>query len=509
MSDDDQMKRLFDGLEFNNEPAMTSMASDDVRRGRRRLRNRRLTTWASGVAGAAVLATGAAVAMPGGGQAPTEGQNVASGGEPSGPPSAESSPTPDETSTAEPESGATSDRDPDMPYPETRQRLLDVAAEHFDAGGIHLPDSSTNTQSANSSSGVSAGTKLGWTVPDEPGLGMVQVAVTTPGFVDGDHALGNFAANIGCEIGSPACTEQELPGTGDTAFVSDGSTSQHQQFSIVHERADGSLVGVAVHDLFGNNSTTPVPSVDVALDEAAAFVADPDLRVRPDEAAQVPGPGGPTPNESDPAAPNDADFSSTENVPAPQSDDMSPSEAETVLGECVASAPDWADFQADFGVRADADAEPATSVGWVLAHDEGDRLACAVNSDGKVTGGVRFGDTQAKDMPHLTAPIVSKDPGFGMYTSDIARVTVQESGGPEQDAIMRDGYWFLPVDDNDTNAVALRGYDAEGDVVYDSTTDAPAQDACFTNPDGTEIVRSGPVSNPSLDDCLPTHAWDH
>lgn len=51
-----------------------------------------------------------------------------------------------------------------------------------------------------------------------------------------------------------------------------------------------------------------------------------------------------------------------------------------------------------------------------------------------------------------------------------------------------------------------RGYDADGRLVYDSTTDGPSDEDCYSDPTGTEIVgnRAG-HSDPS--ECVTTHRW--
>lgn len=500
MTGDEQIRHMIERVDFPGEPAMTAMAADDVRRGQRRLRGRRMATWASGVAGVAVLATGVAVALPGGGEAPGQDPGVAAGGgaddEAAGPP------TPTEAPAGHMK----------LPFASTRQLLLDTAVEHLDPERTHLPDSATGFSGGGGGGGMNVGTKLGWTVPGESGQGMIKVAVTTPGYASSEeHARTNFAVNLGCETGSSSCTEQAIPGSAETALVAEADPDADRVLSVVYERVDGSLVGIGVYDLFGNNTTQPVSSVDVGLDQAFAFVTDPDLQVDADEVEEgmgelsARGPEG----EGELPVGEAPDYSDTEELPAPPAEEMNAAEAEAVVRECVDGAHDWSGFSPTFGIRLDADAEESTPTGWVIAHEGDSRLVCGVDSSGQSTGGARFGDSAAKDVPYMFAPVETKDPGFGLYTSDIARVTVQASGGPEQDAVMRDGYWFLPVEDADHVTLALRGYDAEGDLVYDSATDGPDFSGCFTDPEGTEVVYEGDVTDPALDDCAPTYAWEH
>lgn len=279
---DDDIKRMFERLDLGPEPPM-AMIDDDLHRGHRRLRTRRLAGWTAGAAGTAVLATGVAVALPGG---PGPEQELGyAGGVPADASTSAPVPTPTPTGTATP-SSPPDDRD-EIPSPNTRQLLLDTAAEHFDPDRSHLPDETSNGGTGGAGDGLRVSTKLDWVVPGEDGLGMVEVAVTTPDYVSEEFALEDFATHLGCELGTPACAERAIPGTDETAWVSEGSDADHV-LTVMHERADGSLVGVRVSTLFGNNSLVPVSSVDIDLDQAFDFVTDPDLEVDPQEAKYEP-----------------------------------------------------------------------------------------------------------------------------------------------------------------------------------------------------------------------------
>lgn len=172
-------------------------------------------------------------------------------------------------------------------FDKTRQLLLDTAVEHFDPDRQHLPNQSTNGQSGGYP--VSrAGTKLDWTNPGEQGLGMVQVAVTGPDYGASDeYAVADFASRFGCDIEADTCSEQTIPGTDQTVVVAEPHAADETLLlGVVYERADGSFVGVAVHDLFGNNSQVAVSDVDIDLEQAIAFVTDPDLKLDLAEAAE-------------------------------------------------------------------------------------------------------------------------------------------------------------------------------------------------------------------------------
>jgi hypothetical protein len=101
--------------------------------------------------------------------------------------------------------------------------------------------------------------------------------------------------------------------------------------------------------------------------------------------------------------------------------------------------------------------------------------------------------------------VSTEDASFGRYTSEVDRVTVQYSGGPQQEAVMKNGYWFLPRDESGDPA-AYRAYDDSGELIYDSTTIDP--DACYADPEGKEVVYYGTDEDPDLEDCIPMLEWD-
>lgn len=272
--DDDLLASQFSRLDFADEPSMRTTAHDDARRGRRHLVRRRVIAAVAGGSGIAVIAAATAVLLPGGqlgvgdlgrdttvlAPPPPPAEDVASAGD-------------------------------GYEYPLTRTTLLEAAQEHLDPDGEHLPTSLAevqNVQSGGLAGGAvrSVGTKLDWTVPGESGLGLVQVEITTPGYADAeDYALEGFTAAFGCDLETDACAEQLLPDTDLRVWVAEDTADV--DLGVILERADGSLVGLAAHDLFWNNSTVPVSEVAITLDQAFAFVADPDLVVDTEELAST------------------------------------------------------------------------------------------------------------------------------------------------------------------------------------------------------------------------------
>ncbi|WP_129670185.1 hypothetical protein [Phytoactinopolyspora endophytica] len=514
MTNDDQMRRLFRDVKFPDEPAMTSMATDDLRRGQRHLRRRRVASWTTGVAGVAALATGAALAFPGD-DTPGSGTDLDVAGESDQSSVQGDNVEPDtETTTgtetrteteAEDEAEAREVEEQRSQFDDTTQLLLDTAAEHIDPERTYLPQETTNTGSGSGEHGVRVSSKLGWTVPGESGMGMVQVAVTTPGYVDGEYAREDVAMLIGCET-LDACEQQTIPETGETVLVAEEDPDRDLAFGVMYERADGSLTAIGVYDLFGNNSTEPVSEMDISLEQAFAFVTDPDLQIDPEVAEQA---AAEIEEERSRAEQEqqDLDLSSTEQIPAPDAENMTEAEMSPALAECVEGVPDWDVYTPLLGVHADVETEqPYTPVSWIVAENGDSKLLCELDSSGRFASAGIFGSAEAKDTPYLTGPVERKSSGFGLYTSDVDRVTVQTSGGPEQDAIMRDGYWFLPLEENNTG-MALRAYDTDGEPIYDSSEVDP--DTCYTDPEGEEVLRLGVSDDPDPEDCLRMLEWDH
>ncbi|TDC52246.1 hypothetical protein E1212_09310 [Jiangella ureilytica] len=285
MIEDDELRRQFDRVGFAGEPPMGSTATDDLVRGRRHLRRRRIATLGGGALGVAAAGVGVALLLPGFGPAASSDLDVAGAGPAPVEVTDETAPATHETGvpSQEPSQEPTVDDEYQLGFPLTRQLLLDTAVEHLDPAHEHLPAESTGLTGG----GTNVGTKLEWLVDGDDGMGLVQVAVTGPGYADEyEFARQDFAANIGCEIDTDRCIEQPIPGTDETALVGAANPDTHLLFSIVYERADGSFVGIAVSDLFGNNSLIPLAEMDVSLEQGFAFVTDPDLALAPGESAE-------------------------------------------------------------------------------------------------------------------------------------------------------------------------------------------------------------------------------
>ncbi len=277
MNEDEQLRERFRGMGFADEPPMTSTAAGDLARGRRHLRRRRTATLGGGTLGVAAAGLGVALLMPGFGPAATSELDAAGSGD--GPAPVE---TPAETATSTPTQAQEPPTDDEFGYGLTRQLLLDTAVEHLDPAHEHLPAETTNRQGGGSGNLVEVGTKLGWTIPGEDGEGMVQVAISEAGYASLEYAFEGFGGTFGCVLRDD-CTEQAGP--DGTVYIAEPDVESGLALGVVYERADGSLVGIGVSALFGNNSVTPVSKVDITVKQAIAFVTDPDLQVDPAEAA--------------------------------------------------------------------------------------------------------------------------------------------------------------------------------------------------------------------------------
>jgi hypothetical protein len=480
--DDDQLRRMFAAVDFAGEPPENELA-DDIRRARRGHRRRRVGTWSSATAGVAALSAGVAFAVP----------NLVADGED------EIAATGERSVADSADCGDSAAADDHLGFSSTRKCLLEIAAKHFDPERAHLPEASENFGGGGDESGWLVSTKLDWQVPGESGLGMLQVVVTTPGFAEGEYAEYDVAWRIGCED-IEECSYQTVASTGDEVLVAEADAERNLVFGVMYQRPDGSFTGVGVYDLFGNNSLEPVSSVDITLEQAIAFVTDPALRLDESEigsaeemlAQELAG------AEEAERLREEADFSSTEIVPAPAARDMTADELRATLDSCIEGADDWRDFEPKFGLTLDSESHGEAAM--VIAERGKTKLFCDTTS-----GAMLFGTSEVKSTPYLRGAVSWIDLSFGRYTSDVDRVTVQYSNGPQQEAVMKDGYWFLPRNQSG-EAAAYRGYDDSGELIYDSTTIDP--DACYADPDGEEIVIYGTNEDPDVDDCIRMVEWD-
>lgn len=273
---ENQLRRQFQTLSLD-EPPLSETTSDILARGRRRLRRHRVATGTVATLGvSAVGIAGATVVLP---QADEPGFAAPASSPPA--PEVIVPPEPPVVEDTEPDDAV------DLPgapapdeiygYPRTRLLMYGLALEHFDPAGEHLGYASAGgTDGIRDDGTLFVTAKLDWTIPGKPGMGMVHVGVTSPG-----ADLSDLAFYFGCDGAYQPCTEREIPGLDGPALVADAGDLEGIRFGIIHERPDGSFVAVAVHDLFGNNSSEPVSDVAIDFDQAVALLADERLVLDP------------------------------------------------------------------------------------------------------------------------------------------------------------------------------------------------------------------------------------
>jgi hypothetical protein len=474
---------MFAGIDFAGEPLENDLA-EDLRRARRGHRRHRVTTWSSVTAGVAALGAGVAFAVP---NLVADGEDeIAAAGE--------------EGVVESADCGDSAAADDHLGFSSTRQCLLEVAAKHFDPERAHLPEASENFGGGGGESGWLVSTKLDWQVPGESGLGMLRVVVTTPGFAEGEYAEYDVAWMIGCED-IEECSYQTVEGTGEEVLVAPADPERNLVLGVMYERADGSFAAVGAYNLFGNNSVEPVSSVDVTLEQAIAFVTDPALQVDESEigsAEEMLAQEQATSDEAERLR-EEADFSSTQVVAAPAAREMTADELRAALDSCIDGADDWRGFEPVFGLSFESESNGEGSM--LIAERGATKMFC----DTYTGGAMLFGTSEVKGAPYLRGAVSIEDAAFGRYTSDVDQVTVQYSGGPQQEAVMKDGYWFLPRNES-RELAAYRAYDDSGELIYDSTTIDP--DACYADPEGEEVIYYGTDEEPDVEDCIRMLEWD-
>ncbi|WP_331769308.1 hypothetical protein OG948_36630 (plasmid) [Embleya sp. NBC_00888] len=210
-------------------------------------------------------------------------------------------------------------------------------------------------------------------------------------------------------------------------------------------------------------------------------------------------------------------------VPVPADRAVPPADAARLVRDCVASsghnAPDLAArYRPYFAVRAPEPQEPERL--FVLAVDDADH-AVGCTGGGRSTAspdGITF------DLALLTGVVDIDDEGTtksgtrylnhlrGRYAGPVVRVTVDHGEG-ERPALLAGGIWYAEAPTArmpDPLATAhVRGYDAGGTIVWDSTRDAPTPNGpCVRTPDNRLLGYQGrPEQSPAPDTCRPAIPW--
>ncbi len=217
-------------------PAPTTPVEQDLERGRRRVRRTRWLATGGAAAGVAAIALGVGLA--------------GSVSDPSGSEPAPATQATEATETPTPQPSTARD---DRTGAELLQAYRDVLAEHLDPDGTHLQKKPDNLQS-----GAGLGTKLGWTMPGQDGLGLVEV------FVGRGRQL---FIGITCEEPTVECSDTSVDGISAQVMRWEGSTT------VVVEQTGGT-VAITLNPLFGNNSLVPVEGMDIPVDDVVRAAAD-------------------------------------------------------------------------------------------------------------------------------------------------------------------------------------------------------------------------------------------
>jgi hypothetical protein len=249
---------------FADEPEagrLDDTIGDDLSRAHAALNRRR--RWTAGVSGIAVASVAFAVAIAPG-LVPSAGDDPEPAGTPESPTRHRQPEAPKQRQPAPVGDG--------YEYYAQRELLHDVAKDHLDPDGDNLGWASSVQTSTTASDLNALGTEMGWRVPGEDGLGMVQVGIGAPG-------LGAAEVRLEWVLCGEAytCEERELS-DGSTAWV---GRSDDGRLGVGYQQDDGEWVWVLVAPLFGNRTTTPVSSVDITIDQALGFVADDRLEFQP------------------------------------------------------------------------------------------------------------------------------------------------------------------------------------------------------------------------------------
>ena len=218
--------------------------------------------------------------------------------------------------------------------------------------------------------------------------------------------------------------------------------------------------------------------------------------------------------------------------PAPKARDLTRQETASFMQECEAmTATDFlAGFEAVLAIDLPAERRAWVPAAWLVARSGREFALCVRDGRRTMLSAGKFGSMSAKDIPSLFAAVDQRGDGFGLVTRPVTTVTVQPPHGVAQEAVLRDGFWFSPIPDPPTQTsergsarsedeandgviginplgTILRGYDANGTLVYDSSVDGPTVKECYTDPDGTTVVVHNGVPNSSPESCRRTLTW--
>jgi hypothetical protein len=216
-----------------------------------------------------------------------------------------------------------------------------------------------------------------------------------------------------------------------------------------------------------------------------------------------------------------------------QTRELSAAEKGAFRNQCIAFTNVYQDSFASFeviqGFAYVSTARPTLAKSWLVARKGMDYWICTRNGHGQIASDFTFGpnlSARHKDVPYLFAPVDGRGNGGGLYIPSIARITVQHDGEKPVEAVLRDGFWFAPMEDaqpkrgsggkpvfEDNHLIGvtpgwtIRGYDGEGKLVYDSAKNGPDVRKCYSNPAATEVLVVNSAKHPNPATCQKMFDW--
>lgn len=213
--------------------------------------------------------------------------------------------------------------------------------------------------------------------------------------------------------------------------------------------------------------------------------------------------------------------------------ELSAAEKAAFRDKCVAFTEGYQDPFASFevieGFTYVKTARQSLAKSWLVARRGMDYWICTRNGYGNIASDFIFGPQASgryKDVPYLFAPVDGRGNGGGLYIPSIARITVQHDGEQAVQAVLRDGFWFAPMEeargmldskgkratpDNHLIGVipgwTIRGYDGDGKLVYDSAKNGPDVRKCYSNPAVTEVLVVNSAKHPTPASCQKMFDW--
>lgn len=197
-------------------------------------------------------------------------------------------------------------------------------------------------------------------------------------------------------------------------------------------------------------------------------------------------------------------------------------QCEIAINKRATGTPNWfMGYKVVDGFEFTKVSDPGQTKSWLITHSGSSGVLCGRNGAGVISDAVLGTYPDGTKMTALRAPVQPMTRNAGKVLDRVARVTRQAGNGPEVDALLLRGYWFTPTpghdrllggppDDGLTPLLpgeTIRGYDANGKLVYNSADEPPAQGSCFMDPSGKTVHVNNGVKNPGPKTCRPMYNW--